>query len=325
MTPEAEAALRAVASQFAATRTDLERIATTLQDSPVPLVGDFVGEVRSLLRGRTFDTYRHHLDRLARDFGNRRLDELSILDLERAAIAVREDALQRSSATHGYGAQESFVNATRFVFVCAIKAGHLRANPAAGLSRPRRRRSRRRALSADELDAVFSTVIATSRDPELDLLILAFARETACRREGILNARLSDLHPAPSIVLYEKFEEQREIPLSPQLAESLTAHAHFRAPGDPIIFHYRDGSRLTERRFDTIFQRLGQHLPWARALGISLHWIRYTTLTDIRLVAGERVAAAYAGHNDDAGGVTAIYTRATFDELQAAHRRLFHG
>jgi hypothetical protein len=90
-----------------------------------------------------------------------------------------------------------------------------------------------------------------------------------------------------------------------------------------MIFHYRDGSRLTERRFDTIFQRLGQHLPWARALGVSLHWIRYTTLTDIRLVAGERVAAAYAGHNDDAGGVTTIYTRATFDELQAAHHRLF--
>lgn len=173
------------------------------------------------------------------------------------------------------------------------------------------------------MSAIFTAALATSRDPELDLLILAFARETACRREGVLNAQITDLHPAPSIVLYEKFDEQREIPLSPQLAAALRAHADDRSPGSHRAFHYRDGRPLTERRFDTLFRRIGEQIPWARSLGVSLHWIRYTTLTDVRLIAGERVAAAYAGQSDDAGGVTAIYTRATFDELQAAHRQLF--
>ena len=59
------------------------------------------------------------------------------------------------------------------------------------------------------------------------------------------------------------------------------------------------------------------------SLGVSLHWIRYSTLTDIRMSSGERVASAYAGHGDQSGGITGLYTRATFEELRAAHRHLF--
>lgn len=112
MTPEAEAALRAVAAQFEASREDLERIATTMADSPVPLLGNFAGEARALLIGRTLDTYRHHIDRLVRELGDRRLDEISLLDLDRLAVGVRQDALNIHQARHGYGAQESFVTLT---------------------------------------------------------------------------------------------------------------------------------------------------------------------------------------------------------------------
>jgi len=320
---EAEQALRAVAENFAASREDLERIAKTLGASPVPTLGEFAPIATGLLTGRTLDTYRHHIDRLVAKFSDRRMDDVSLLELERAAIEVRADAIARRGARHGFGAQESFVNATRFVFGCAVKAGHIRENPAVGLARPRRRRSPRRALSADELRSVFDAVLATSRDPELDLLILSFARETACRRDGILNLRVADLHPTPSITLYEKFDEQREIPTSQALLEALRTHATARGPASDRVFHYAGGSCLTDRRFDTIFSRVGRVLPWAKSLGVSLHWIRYSTLTDIRLTSGERVATAYAGHGDQAGGITALYTRASFEELQAAHRLLF--
>jgi len=322
VTPEAEVALRAVACQLDADRDDLERIAATLSQSPVPLLGDFAPEASALLIGRTVGTYRYHIVRLVREFGDRRLDRIGLLDLEGAAVRVRQEAIARGRSRHGFGAQESFVNATRFVFNCAVKAGHLRVNPAAGLARPRRRRSLRRALSAEELAAIFDAVVATSHDPELDLLVLAFARETACRRDGILNLRLSDIQPTPSVLLYEKFDERREIPVSAPLVSALRAHAQ-RAPGSEQVFHYRNGDRLTDRRFDTIFGRAGRHLPWVRSLGVSLHWIRYSTLTDVRMLCGERVAAAYAGHGDGAAGVTGIYTRATFAELQAAHHALF--
>lgn len=323
MNRDAENALRAVAENFAATREDLERIARTLGASPVPTVADFAPLATRALTGRTLGTYRHHIERLVAEFGDRRLDEVRLLDLEHAAVEVRADAMARRGTRHGFGAQESFVSAARFVFLCAVKAGHLRDSPAIGLSRPRRRRSPRRALSAEELQSIFNAILATSRDAELDLLILAFARETACRREGILNLRVGDLHPTPSVVLYEKFEEQREIPVSIALLAALRAHAATRSRQHNHVFHYGDGSPLTDRRFDTIFAKVGRALPWAKSLGVSLHWIRYSTLTDIRVTSGERVAAAYAGHGDGSGGITALYTRASFAELQAAHARLF--
>lgn len=323
MNTESEGALRAVATQLGASRTDLERIAASLDVSPVPHIADFAAEALDLLSGRTLHTYRHHIERLVSELGERRLDEVSVLDLERVALGARAWALEHHNARHGFGAQESFVSATRFFFACAVKAGHLRESPARALVRPRRRRSARRALSSEETRMIVEAIVATSRDLDLDLLIFAFARETACRWEGLLNALVADLQPAPSVILYEKFDERREIPLSPQLAEALRQHAASRHPGCGRVFHYSDGRCLTERRLDTLFGRIGDHLPWAAALGVSLHWIRYTTLTDIRMTGGERVAAAYAGHGDETGGITGRYTRATFAELQAAHHRLF--
>lgn len=323
MNRDVEQALRALAATFAVKRDDLERIASSLDASPTPLVGDFAAEAAALLVGRTLDTYRHHIQRLITELGHRRLDEVSLLDLERVAGKARADAMDHPSSRHGYGAQESFINATRFVFLCGVKAGHLRDNPAAGLARPRRRRSPRRALSADELRSLFNAVLVTSRDPGLDLLIVAFARETACRREGILHLRRADLSPAPSVILYEKFDEKREIPVSTALLGALQLHADDRAPRCEGVFHYADGRCLTERRFDTIFHRVGRVLPWASSLGVSLHWIRYSTLTDVRITSGERVASAYAGHGDHSGGITAQYTRASFEELQQAHHQLF--
>lgn len=165
MNPDLEQVLRAVATQVGATREDLTRIAHTLGESRVPTVVEFVPVTRRLLKGRTADTYAPHLDRLADVFGDRRLDDITLLDLEQAAVDVRADALTKAASRHGYGAKESFVNATRFFFGCAVKSGHLRENPAVGLARPRRRRSPRRALSADEFNSLFSTVVATSRTP----------------------------------------------------------------------------------------------------------------------------------------------------------------
>lgn len=164
----------------------------------------------------------------------------------------------------------------------------------------------------------------TSRDPELDLLVvLAFARETACRREGILNLDVDDLHPAPSVVLYEKFEEQREIPISASLRAALQAHAGNRSVGSGMVFRYPDGSPLTGWRFDTIFSRVSRTLPWAKSLRVSLHWIRYSTLTDIRMTSGKRLPPPTPATATGRGGGITAHTRASFAELQEAHSRLF--
>jgi integrase/recombinase XerC len=54
--------------------------------------------------------------------------------------------------------------------------------------------------------------------------------------------------------------------------------------------------------------------------GISTHWLRHTTLTWVERRYGAAVARAYAGHTDGGGdvGVTAIYTKASLEEVAAA-------
>jgi hypothetical protein len=88
------------------------------------------------------------------------------------------------------------------------------------------------------------------------------------------------------------------------------------------MFHRADGGHLSDRWFDGFALRM-QRQPWARDLGVSAHWVRHTTLTDIERLAGLRVAGAYAGHADTRFGVTGSYTKASLDELRTAHSRLF--
>ena len=61
---------------------------------------------------------------------------------------------------------------------------------------------------------------------------------------------------------------------------ALLGHAEERnAPPDGQLLRYRTGRRITYRRYDHLWDRLGRHLPWVRAQQISTHWIRHTTLT----------------------------------------------
>jgi integrase/recombinase XerC len=267
--------------------------------------------------------YERYLRRLAAFAGERRLDELTALDLEGWCSEVRLRAATDVRSRGGYSAEEHFLTATRFLFRWALRSRLVRHDPTEGVRIPGRRRSRRRALTQAEIEALFDAIIGSSDDPELCELILALVRETAARREGVLNARRSLLNPVvPSIVLDEKNDQTREMPITRALAEALLAHGAARHPGCDRLLHFRSGACLTSRRFDSMFRRAQNELPWARAMGVSIHWLRHCTLTDVDRVAGTRVAASYAGHADDST-VTDRYTKASFEERQAVHRRLF--
>jgi len=109
----------------------------------------------------------------------------------------------------------------------------------------------------------------------------------------------------------------------PTLMAALLGHAGERhAPPDGQLLRYRNGRRITYRRYDHLWDRLGRYLPWVRAQQISTHWIRHTTLTWVERNFGYAVAKAYAGHTDSSGGgetgATATYVRATTHEVAAA-------
>jgi site-specific recombinase XerD len=224
----------------------------------------------------------------------------------------------------GAGALASFTHASRFFYRVAVNDGVLAVNPAMALSMPNRRRRVRRALTEHELRDVYQTVMATSSDVALDLLLLDFHRETAARRGGAIALRVMDVNAVRgSLILREKGGHEREVPASRDLVRRMVQHAEERAArvSSDQVFRYKNGAPLSRRRYNTIFDHVQAALPWAARLGVSAHFLRHTTLSDISAVAGIRVAAAYAGHAPSS--VTDIYTVPTFEDLARAHALVF--
>jgi len=195
-------------------------------------------------------------------------------------------------------------------------------NPARKVDKPRRLPSTRRAVADTRLAEINHAAATTGDDPELDTLLLRLHTETACRRGGALALRPQDLDPEQCLILLrEKGETVRWQPVSPTLMAALLGHAGERhAPPDGQLLRYRNGRRITYRRYDHLWERLGRYLPWVRAQQISMHWIRHTTLTWVERNFGYAVAKAYAGHTDNGsdGGAAATYVRATTHEVATA-------
>ena len=114
--------------------------------------------------------------------------------------------------------------------------------------------------------------------PELDTLLLRLHTETACRRGGALALRPDDLDPAQCLILLrEKGETVRWQPVSPTLMArpgSGTARSGTPRPAGSCCAT-PTGGRITSRRYDGLWDRLGRYLPWVRAQQISMHWIRH--------------------------------------------------
>jgi site-specific recombinase XerD len=271
---------------------------------------------------------RHHrysksLDRLICWAGEDDAASVSAADVAGWACRSSTEARADPKARHGVGAQEAMVLATRAAFARAIDSGFLRHNPATQVALPDRPPSRRTALSADQLEQVHLALLTHSRDSELDDLVFGFLRETGCRRQGAIRLSQDDLAPATRAVrLIEKYAKQRWVPVSAHLVDRLVSHSALRHDDCTVVLHRLDGGHLNDKWFEGFARRI-QHLAWAAELGVSAHWIRHTTITDIERIAGVRVAAAYAGHADGNFGVTGTYAKASPDELRLAHARLF--
>jgi integrase/recombinase XerC len=162
----------------------------------------------------------------------------------------------------------------------------------------------------------------TGNDPELDTLLMRLHTETACRRGGALALRPADLDPDQCLILLrEKGETVRWQPVSPTLMARLIQHGQERhAPADGQLLRYANGRPITSRRYDHLWTRIGNQLPWVRTQQISTHWIRHTTLTWVERTFGYATARVYAGHTGTGGeaGVTSTYVRASLQEVAAA-------
>ena len=294
-------------------------IAADAAGAELPTMSSYIAEIAPTFTARTAATYRPYWRLAAAALGEHRLAEITVVEL----IAVVEEAGVRATrnrpSSTGRSSRETCVTALRAFFGRAVAAGLTPINPAAMLTKPRRVRSRRRALDDNELSQLLDAVRTTSNDPELDLLLIRFHLETGARREGALNLRYRDLDPERATVrLREKGDNEREQPVSPALLALLQRHTE--APcghhlDDPVL-RTRNGTPITARRYDTIFDRARACLPWAERTPVSAHVLRHTAITAVGRLAGYPVAQAFGGHAPPS--VTGRYLHATITEIAAA-------
>jgi integrase/recombinase XerC len=293
--------------------------ADTTGAARIPTVGEYLEGIAPAFTAATAATYRPYWRLATARLGDRPLVAVTVADLAEVVAEAAARARRARPDSSGRASRESCVAALRALFARAMAAGLITVNPAAVLVKPRRVRSRRRALDDDELAELIDAVRTTSRDPDLDLLVIRFHLESGARREGALNLRRRDLDPTRATVwLREKGGTEREQPVSPSLVGLLEHHATVRGsahPDDPV-FRTSNGRPMSARRFDTIFARARTCLPWADRTPISAHVLRHTAITAVGRLAGYPVAQAFAGHAPPS--VTGRYLHASLTDVAIA-------
>ena len=315
--------LRALLAAGAIDRQDLEMALGPDAARKVPTHREFVAHAEAACTPGSLRTYRTTFRRLVAAYGEEPVDAVSPTQLRTLALRVRHDAAAQGGGT-GVGAEEGFIRGARRFYALVKANGHRSTNPAEEVPYSRRSARVRRALAGAELEQVYETVRSTSHDPALDLLLLDFHRDTACRQGGATALRIRDLNlQRGSVLLREKGSTERESPCARDIIIRITARWQDRTPDpdDDAAFRYVDGSPLTRRRYNTLFGKVHRQLPWAKRLGVSSHWLRHSTLTDVANATNARIASAYAGHAPN----TTIegYTHPGFADLVAAHDMVF--
>lgn len=290
----------------------------------VPTFSEYIDRVSAAVGSGTRRVYDTYWRRLRQQWGDRRLDEPTPLEIKQLCERVKANAVVRRNARGGRSAAEHMISALRCLYQHAVDDGYIAEadNPAIRVAKPRRLASTRRALAHDQLAQINDVAESTGNDPDLDSLLLRLHTETAGRRGGALALRPMDLDEQQCLVrLREKGETIRWQPVSPTLMRHLVRMRDERGTGEAAdqLLRYGDGQPITHRRYDHLWARIGKHLPWVATQGISTHWLRHTTLTWVERQFGYAIARAFAGHSgrNDAG-TTATYVRADVYEVAQA-------
>lgn len=279
--PARIATARELLTQLGVTVTDLQG---GLDARPgLPTMADYLPRVAAAAGPGALRTYGTYWARMAAAWGTRALDEIAATDIEALQREITTTARSRRNGRGGRHAGEHVIAAARAVYNRAIADGLVdtASSPAHRVAKPRRLPSTRRALTPHELDQINHAARSSGNDVILDAILLRLHTETACRRGGALALRLMDLDTDQGLIrLSEKGNTLRWQPITLDLAASVADHASCRGailPTDALL-RFRNGRALTSRRYDHLWKRLGQRLPWVAAQGISTHWLRHTTL-----------------------------------------------
>jgi site-specific recombinase XerD len=289
----------------------------------MPTFRDYIPQVSAAVPDGTRRAYATYWRRIEDTWRDRRIDEPTPLEIKQLCEQTKAHVITRKNSRGGRSATEHLIAALRCLYRHAAADGLITDadNPALRVHKPRRLPSNRRAIPNPRLAEIIHIAAITGNDPDLDTLLLRLHTETACRRGGALALRPCDLDPEQCLIhLHEKGGTTRWQPVSPTLARALTLHNEQRG-GTPTqqLLRYRNGQPITARRYDHLWTRIGNHLPWVATQQITTHWLRHTTLTWVERHHGYAIARAYAGHTSNNNtGTTTTYITATLHEVATA-------
>jgi hypothetical protein len=161
-------------------------------------VSEFVTAAAAGFGASTARTYQPYWRLLTARHGDTPIAALGLADLELVVGDAVTRARRRNPDTAARAPRESCVTALRALFTRAHAAGLTGTNPAAALTKPRRTRSRRRAVDPNELTELVDAVRTTSRDPDLDLLSSdSTSRPAPAERAPSTSPPATSTRPAP--------------------------------------------------------------------------------------------------------------------------------
>jgi len=323
MTVQRAEALKALQAAASTLGTDVESVLGALQmEVDGPTVKEFVASVRGATSRGASKTYESYWTAFVAAFGDRSVASIKTSEVSDFCNKAPQRAVQRKNGRNGVVAQENCVAALRAFFRVAVEDGVVGTSVAAVVDKPRRPRSNRRALTADQLEDLYQ-VCLLGHDPELDALLLRFHLETGARRGGAIALTKKGLdRDSQCVLLREKGNTERWQPISKSLFDALLEHGRARgmkAPNDAVFRTLpREGvvgRPLTRRHYDSLARRWQGHLEWAGTLGVSIHWVRHTAITNVERVAGFGVAREFAGHFASTSATTTTYITASLAEV----------
>ncbi|MGA6205468.1 tyrosine-type recombinase/integrase [Nocardia testacea] len=262
---------------------------------------------------------------LLTEWGPRRLADPTPTEILQLMNRYKAGAVVRSNWRGGSAATRNLLHGIRRLYRLAELDGLITpaANPATKVPVPARPESTRHALTPRQVAELGRIAVETGNDPELDALIVRLHIETACRREAALTLRVDDLNVDDStVLLHHKGGVDAWHPITPLLMSRLLDHVAHRGAASAAARHQvlrtRHGKPITDRRYDNLHHRFHRHLAWAEAKGVTVRWLRHTTLTYVERHYGETVARRYAAHKDPGLPATPIYTTASLTECAEA-------
>ncbi len=314
-------ALQALASQMG---TDVEALLGVIRDEGKdPTVATFVESVRGATSLGAVKTYDSYWSAFVKRYGSRRVSSIKASEVADFCKKAPKRAVKRRNARNGVVAEENCVAALRAFFRVAVQDGLVETNVAATVNKPRRPRSNRRALTADQVEDLYQ-VCLLGHDSELDALLLRFHLETGARRGGAISLTKKGLDlTSQCVLLCEKGNTERWQPVSRSLLDALVEHGKGRGMRNANDAVFRTlppkggkvGKPITRRHYDSLARRWQRYLDWAGTLGVSIHWVRHTAITNVERIAGFGVAREFAGHFAATSATTTTYITASLAEV----------